>query len=112
MSYPRIDPGQAVVLVTGGGRGIGQATGAEFARRGSTVCLADIDVDAVTAAAAEIGAHPYAVDVTSRASFAEAVDAITAEFGRIDVLVNNAGIMPLGLFLDEPDHVSATTIEV
>ena len=112
MGYPRIDLSDAVVLVTGGGRGIGQATGAAFAERGATVCLADIHLPAAEAAAGAIDAHAYHVDVTARDSFADCVAAIVEQFGRIDVLVNNAGVMPLGGFLDEPDALSATTLDV
>ena len=112
MSYPRIDLADAVVLVTGGGRGIGRATGAAFAARGATVCLGDLDLPVADEAAREIGAHPYHLDVTARESFADCVAAVVDRFGGIDVLVNNAGVMPLGGFLDEPDALSATTLDV
>ncbi|MFY9921622.1 MAG: SDR family NAD(P)-dependent oxidoreductase, partial [Mycobacterium sp.] len=51
-------------------------------------------------------------DVTSRDSFAEFVAAVIERHGRIDVLVNNAGLMPLGDFLSEDDAISRTTFEV
>jgi NAD(P)-dependent dehydrogenase (short-subunit alcohol dehydrogenase family) len=110
--YPAIDLSGAVVLITGGGRGIGRATGAAFAARGATVCLADLDLPAAQEAAADIGGHPFGVDVTSRASFGQCVAELVDRFGRVDVLVNNAGVMPLGGFLDEPDELSATTLDV
>jgi NADP-dependent 3-hydroxy acid dehydrogenase YdfG len=110
--YPSIELDGAVVLITGGGRGIGRATGAAFAARGATVCLADLDLPVAHEAAAELDAHPFGVDVTSRASFAHCVADVVARFERIDVLVNNAGVMPLGGFLDEPDSLSATTLDV
>jgi hypothetical protein len=112
VGYPRIDLSSAVVLVTGGGRGIGRATGAAFAARGATVCVGDLDLPAASDAAGEIGGHAYQLDVTSRESFAGCVAPIIERFGRIDVLVNNAGVMPLGGFLDEPDVLSATTLDV
>jgi NAD(P)-dependent dehydrogenase (short-subunit alcohol dehydrogenase family) len=112
MRYPQIDLGGAVVLITGGGRGIGRATGAAFAARGSTVCLADLDESAAAESAADLGAHGFPVDVTERASFAACVEDVLTRFRRIDVLVNNAGVMPLGSFLDQPDDVSATTLDV
>ena len=112
MRYPAIDLEDAVVLVTGGGRGIGRATGAAFAARGATVCLADLDLPVAQEAAEELDAAAFGVDVTSRASFANCIAEVIARYERIDVLVNNAGVMPLGGFLDEPDSLSATTLDV
>lgn len=100
MGYPKIDADGAIVLITGGARGIGKATADLFTARGATVCAADLD-----------GAE-YIVDVTSRDSFAAFVAAAIDRHGRIDVLVNNAGVMPLGDFLAEDDAVSRTTVDV
>ncbi|MEV0284971.1 SDR family NAD(P)-dependent oxidoreductase [Kribbella sp. NPDC050820] len=55
---------------------------------------------------------PWFLDVTSRDSFLSFVDNVIADSGRIDILVNNAGVMPLGRFLDEPDELSRTTLDV
>lgn len=112
MSYPAIDLTEAVVLITGGGRGIGRATGAAFVERGATVCLADLDLPEAQRAAEEIGAHALGLDVTSRESFEQCVADVVDRFGKLDVLVNNAGVMPLGGFLDEADTLSATTLDV
>jgi NADP-dependent 3-hydroxy acid dehydrogenase YdfG len=100
MPYPKIELNGAVVAVTGGARGIGKATSDLFTARGATVCVGDLD------------RAPYRLDVTSRDSFAEFTGAVLDRFGRIDVLVNNAGVMPLGDFLSEADAVSATTLDV
>jgi short-subunit dehydrogenase len=100
MSYPPIDLDGAVVVITGGARGIGEATAELFAAKGATVCTGDLDG----------GTH--FVDVTSRGSFAAFSGAVIDRFGRIDVLVNNAGVMPLGDFLSEDDAISATTLNV
>jgi NADP-dependent 3-hydroxy acid dehydrogenase YdfG len=107
--YPAIGVRGAIVAVTGGARGIGRATAAEFAARGATVCVGDLD----HALAGQVpGAHAFPLDVTVRASFDAFTAAVTERFGRIDVLVNNAGVMPLGGFLEEPDAVGRTTLEV
>jgi NADP-dependent 3-hydroxy acid dehydrogenase YdfG len=107
--YPAIDPRDAVVAITGGARGIGRATAAEFVTRGATVCVGDLD----TALAEDVpGAHGFPLDVTVRESFAAFAEAVTSRFGRVDVLVNNAGVMPLGDFLEEPDAVGRTTMDV
>jgi short-subunit dehydrogenase len=100
MAYPDIAVDGAIVMVTGGARGIGKATCELFAARCATVCAGDLD-----------GAD-YSVDVTSRESFAAFVASVVGRYGRIDVLVNNAGVMPLGDFLTEDDAVSRTTVEV
>lgn len=107
--YPAIDPRGAVVAITGGARGIGRATAAEFAARGATVCVGDLDTALVSRVP---DAHGFPLDVTVRASFDAFAAAVTERFGRIDVLVNNAGVMPLGDFLEEPDEVGRTTVDV
>ncbi|TDD49515.1 SDR family oxidoreductase [Kribbella antibiotica] len=94
----------AVVVVTGAARGIGQATAAAFTAAGATVHRGDLD------AAGDSSVHP--LDVTDRTSFATFIDTVLADSGHIDVLVNNAGVMPLGSFLDEPDEISRATLDV
>ncbi|ABG94419.1 MULTISPECIES: SDR family oxidoreductase [Rhodococcus] len=111
-NYPRIDLDGAAVVVTGGGRGIGRATAELFAARGATVCIGDLDRAVADETAAEIGARAYTVDVTSAESWRRFVDAVLADCDRIDVLVNNAGVMPLGGFLEESDATSRMTMNV
>jgi NAD(P)-dependent dehydrogenase (short-subunit alcohol dehydrogenase family) len=101
-----------VVAITGGARGIGLATAAAFLRRGARVALGDIDVELVEKSAAEL-AHiagadvcGLALDVTRPASFSRFLDDAEARLGNLDVLVNNAGIMPTGLFIDEDDSMT------
>jgi NADP-dependent 3-hydroxy acid dehydrogenase YdfG len=111
---PKIDLTRAVVAITGAGRGIGRATAELFTERGATVCLGDLDGVSAADAARAIGssAHPFQVDVTSRESFEAFVASVERTAGPIDVLVNNAGIMPAGRFLDESDATTATVFDV
>ncbi|MGK8504197.1 SDR family NAD(P)-dependent oxidoreductase [Nocardia asiatica] len=106
--YPAIDLRGACVLITGGGRGIGRATAASFAAKGARVVLADVDKPAADEAAAAIGARAFELDVRSRDQWDEVVAAV----GGVDVLVNNAGVMPAGAFLTEPDAVGRATLDI
>ena len=85
-----------VAFVTGGGHGIGRAACRRLAEEGASVVVADIDVGAADRVTEEIRlgagtAMPVNVDVTEGASVAAAIAATLAQFGRLDVLVNNAG---------------------
>jgi NADP-dependent 3-hydroxy acid dehydrogenase YdfG len=110
--HTRIDLDGAVVLVTGAARGIGRATAEAFALRGASVWMGDLDGPAVRDAAAALSATGVAVDVGSRESFSAFVEAALSRHARVDVLVNNAGVMPLGPFLDQPDAVGRVTFDV
>ncbi|MBP8882031.1 MAG: glucose 1-dehydrogenase [Dermatophilaceae bacterium] len=82
-----------VTVVTGAGAGIGRAIATTCHAEGAIVIVTDLDGAAAQAVAAELGerAIPYAVDVTDRASVAAMVSDVVTAYGRIDVLVNNAG---------------------
>jgi len=83
-----------VALVTGGARGIGLAIGRRLAADGARVALVDLDKSAVEAAAGELGAASMAVvaDVTRTDEVERAVAAVDTRWGRLDIVVNNAGI--------------------
>ncbi|MDH6676380.1 3-oxoacyl-[acyl-carrier protein] reductase [Rhodococcus sp. LBL1] len=81
------------VIVTGGGRGIGLELGRFFHEAGATVYLVDFDSDALVEAVADVGCRSAVADVSDSASVQAVVDKAIAETGRIDVLVNNAGIL-------------------
>ncbi|WP_433209320.1 SDR family oxidoreductase [Nocardia sp. CA-107356] len=107
-----------VVAITGGARGIGRATAEAFLAAGAAVAIGDIDVELVAKTAAELGADPDAkivglpLNVTDRASFAAFLDTVDGELGPLDVLVNNAGIMPTGLFIDEDEAMTDRIIAI
>src|SRR5690349_21847618 len=104
----------AVVVITGGARGIGLETAKQFHARGARVVIGDLDEDKVVEAAGTVGprATGLRLDVTDRDAYAAFLDAAEAEAGPIDVLVNNAGIMPAGPFLEEPEQLIETQIDV
>jgi len=84
-----------VAFVTGAGRGIGQAMAVALAAEGAIVGIADIDPKTAAAAAAEIEkkggrARAFPVDVSKREDFLRAVDQFVGEFGRLDIIANNA----------------------
>lgn len=108
----RIELDGAVVLITGAARGIGRETARRFVARGARVAVCDLDADLAADTAEALDATPFAVDVTSRDSFAACVDAVQDALGPIDVLVNNAGIMPAGPFLAERDAITDATLDV
>ena len=83
-----------VAIVTGGARGLGAATVRRFAEEGARVASFDvIEAEGKALAAGVAGASFHRVDVTEEANVKEAVDAVAAEHGQLDILVNNAAIV-------------------
>jgi NADP-dependent 3-hydroxy acid dehydrogenase YdfG len=107
------DISSMVIVVTGGARGIGRATAERFSRQGARVAIGDRDADLARTVADELGDGVVAapLDVTDPASWAAFLEEI-APIGPVDVLVNNAGIMPLGSVLKEPDEVARRIVDV
>jgi len=102
-----------VVAVTGGARGIGLATARACAARGMRVALGDLDeAEAKRAAEGVPGAIGLALDVTERESFERFLDATDEQLGNVDVLVNNAGIMQLGPFVEEDDATARRQVDI
>ena len=81
-----------VALITGGAGGLGGSTARLMAREGAKVVIADLADDAGKALAAELGGDYQRLDVTSEDQWQSVVSAVTSKHGRIDVLVNGAGI--------------------
>ncbi|MFD6455973.1 SDR family oxidoreductase [Nocardia sp. NPDC060220] len=106
------------IAITGGARGIGRSTAEEFIARGAAVVIGDIDTELVQKTAAEIAEKSggrivgLPLDVTDSAKFEIFLDAAENELGGLDALVNNAGIMPTGAFLDESEKLSDRQLDI
>jgi short-subunit dehydrogenase len=105
------------VVITGAARGIGYATAQALLARGARVVIGDRDIDALECAVAaisrlgQVSGHP--LDVTDKESFAAFLDKARADGGgHIDVLINNAGVMPVGPFLSQSAQAIRSSIEV
>ncbi|MBD0023045.1 SDR family NAD(P)-dependent oxidoreductase [Gordonia pseudamarae] len=109
---PRGSVSGKVVGITGGARGIGFRTAQLLTEAGAVVAIGDVDADAVAKAAAEIGIDGGGVDVTEGGSYADWLDGVEERLGPIDVLINNAGIMPVGSFLDYDPAIIRRTVEI
>jgi NAD(P)-dependent dehydrogenase (short-subunit alcohol dehydrogenase family) len=102
------------VAITGGARGIGKATAAALIRAGARVAIGDLDVELARGTAEELGpdVRAYDLDVTSRPSFGGFLDAVERDLGPLDVLVNNAGIMPISPLLEEDDATAIRLLDI
>jgi 3-oxoacyl-[acyl-carrier protein] reductase len=110
---------EQVAIVTGGARGIGRAVSLGLAEKGVTVVAADINLDGAQVVSEEAKAGglpgkivPKALNVTDRAAVEAFVEEVIKEFGKISILVNNAGITRDGLLLNMDDEQFDTVINV
>src|SRR5215203_5578333 len=114
MAKERQSLGGKVVAITGGARGIGKATAEALVRRGARVAIGDIDLGLAEEAAASLGggAIAAALDVTDRDSFEAFLAQAERELGPVDVLVNNAGIMPVTPFDEESEESMRRHVDI
>jgi NAD(P)-dependent dehydrogenase (short-subunit alcohol dehydrogenase family) len=103
-----------VVAITGGARGIGRATAVALVAQGAQIAIGDIDASLAQRTAEELGAPTVGLplDVTDRAAFDAFLHEVEARLGPLDVLINNAGIMPIGPFVEESDSTAERLIDV
>ncbi|MGN6609940.1 MAG: SDR family oxidoreductase [Jatrophihabitans sp.] len=105
--------GSKVVAITGAARGIGYQTAKELLRRGHRVAIGDIDEQQLKVAAHELGITcACALDVTQPDSISAFFDLVEAGLGPLDVVINNAGIMPTGHTHEETDAITRRQVEI
>ena len=92
---------EKVALVTGAAGGIGAAIAETLAREGAKVILADLEADACAQKASDLGAEARALDVTDEAAWQDILADITAAHGCLDILINNAGVLPALMPLED-----------
>lgn len=102
-----------VVVITGGARGIGFATATALRDLGAKVAIGDIDEAKVKESGTALGLDVYGkLDVTDPESFAAFLDETERRLGPLDVLINNAGIMPAGKLIDETDALTRRILDI
>src|SRR5437868_5857888 len=106
-----------VSIITGAGQGIGRATALKFATEGAKVAVCDINLESVKETMQEVEAEggeaaAFRVDVTDKESIARMVEGVMAKWGRIDTLVNNAGIVQDAQFKKMTDEQFERVIDV
>src|SRR5579859_5787080 len=102
------------VAITGGGRGIGRATAVALVAQGARVAIGDIEPGLAERTAEELGTGTVGLplDVTNRDSFQGFLSEVESRLGPLDVLINNAGIMPIGPFIEESDGTARRMVDI
>jgi NAD(P)-dependent dehydrogenase (short-subunit alcohol dehydrogenase family) len=103
-----------VVAITGAARGIGKATAQALVRKGCRVAIGDLDLPLAERTAAELGGGTIAIalDVTDRGSLATFLDETERQLGPLDVVINNAGIMPVTPFVEEGEDSIRRQVDI
>ncbi|MFL5861632.1 MAG: SDR family oxidoreductase [Solirubrobacteraceae bacterium] len=103
-----------VVAITGGARGIGRATAGALIAHGARVAIGDIDAPLAEQTASDLGGGTLGLplDVTSPGSFDAFLKETEARLGPLDVVINNAGIMSIGPFVDESESTARRMVDI
>jgi NAD(P)-dependent dehydrogenase (short-subunit alcohol dehydrogenase family) len=103
-----------VAVITGGGRGIGRATAEALVKEGARVAIGDVDAAAAEQTATELGDAVIGLhlDVTNLPGYTAFLDEVERRLGPVDVLINNAGIMPITPLEDETEASISRQIEI
>jgi len=102
-----------VIAVTGGARGIGEATARALSAAGARVAIGDLDLDAAEKVAADLhDGIALRLDVTDHPGYTAFLDSVEDRLGPLDVLVNNAGIMPVAALEDETDETTTRQLAI
>ncbi len=114
MAKERLSLSGKVVAITGGARGIGKATATALVRKGCRVAIGDLDLELAEQTAASLGGGTIALalDVTDRRSFAGFLDEAERQLGPLDVVINNAGIMPVTQLVDESEESVRRQVDI
>ena len=114
MSKDRRSLSGKVVAITGGARGIGKATAAALVNKGCRVAIGDLELELAEQTAAHLGGGTVALplDVTDRGSFERFLDEAERQLGPLDVVINNAGIMPVTPFEDESEDSIRRQVDI
>lgn len=101
-----------VVAISGAARGIGYATAQTLRDAGAVVSIGDINETALREAADSLDVSAFSLDVTSESSFVAFINSVEERHGAIDILINNAGIMPVGPLAQQSEALIQRTIDI